>query len=62
MWKKITSLAGLSRPIEIIWKRHYNMKKLSNLMDKNPYVQKIVEEQAKKREKRATLDRLIEKR
>lgn len=48
-------------PLKFV-QRHFNMKKLTIETIKNPHVQQIHDKQLKKREKRSTLDRLVEKR
>lgn len=58
MWKSLS----LRRPVFLVGQRHLNMKKLTIQTLKNPHVQQLLEQQQKKREKRSTLDRLIEKR
>jgi len=45
-----------------ILKRNYHMKKLSIDSDKNPHVKKLVEEQLKRKQSKAVLDKLVEKR
>ncbi|CAF1178811.1 unnamed protein product [Rotaria sordida] len=45
-----------------LFKRNYNLKKLTIQMEKNPHMKNIVEEQLKKKESQGILKRLIDKR
>jgi hypothetical protein len=59
---KLSLLNRYPRTASIVWRRDYNMKKMHLETDKNPHVKRIAEEQMKKREKRGTFQRLIDKR
>lgn len=45
-----------------LFKRNYNMKKLTSQMEKNPHMKHIIEDQIKKKEPQGVLKRLIDKR
>lgn len=62
MFVKINPLISSTRNISWIFKRNYNMKKLSLQTEKNPQVKKIFEEKFKRKQQQSVLDKLVNKR
>jgi ABC-type amino acid transport substrate-binding protein len=62
MFLKQYQIGNNAKNVFYLFKRNYNMKKLSVQMDKNPHVKNIVDEQMKKKQQQGILKRLIDKR
>ncbi|CAF3309617.1 unnamed protein product [Rotaria socialis] len=62
MFLKPYQLGNKSKQIYDVFKRNYNLKKLTIQMEKNPHMKKIMEEQLQKRQSQGVLKKLIDKR
>lgn len=62
MFVKVNSLISSTRNLSVLFKRNYNMKKISLQMERNPHVKNLVEEKLKKKEQQGVLNKLISKR
>lgn len=51
-----------TKNVYFLFKRNYNLKKLSDQMEKNPHIKNIVEKQSKKKEQQGVLKKLLDKR
>jgi hypothetical protein len=62
MFLKQNQLANSSRNVYYLFKRNYNLKKLTTQIDKNPHLKKVFDEQSKKKERQGVLKHLVDKR
>ncbi|CAF4028747.1 unnamed protein product [Rotaria sp. Silwood2] len=62
MFLKPSQCGNKTKCVYDLFKRNYNLKKLTIQMEKNPHMKNIMEEQLKKKESQGILKRLIDKR
>lgn len=62
MFLKQFHFENQTKTIYYFIKRNYNIKKLSNQIEKNPHMKNFVDEQLKRREQKGILKKLVEKR
>ena len=62
MFLKPYQLGNKSKQIYDVFKRNYNLKKLTTQMEKNQHMKNIMDEQLQKRQSQGVLKKLIDKR